>query len=171
MPLQSSVLIRSCAVGFAVILGLQAAWILAAELTRPEMQFFPGNGTDARAGATHYSSAAAAAWIGWQRGDLWTDYAVTANAAVIGDIEDGVMSAPSSPAKGARDVAETAAELSPSDARAWLLLALNDGQSASNAGKALAELKMSYYTSPYSEELFHFVFRLPLDRRASPTMN
>lgn len=154
MPLQSPVLVRRFAAGFAVILGLQAAWILAAELTRPVVHFFPGNGTDAKSAARYNSSAGAAAWIGWPRGDLWTDYAVTANAAVIGEIEDGVISSPSSLNKGASRVAETAAILAPSDARAWLLLAIDNATSPSNAGKALAQLKMSYYTAPYNDELF-----------------
>lgn len=154
MPLQSPILVRSCAAGFAVVLGLQAALILGAELTRPKMRFFPGNGTEANAAHTHNSSAATAAWIGWPRGDLWTDYAVTANASVIGEIEDGTISSPSSLNKGAPRVAEIAATLAPSDARAWLLLAMDNAQAASNAGKALAQLKMSYYTSPYNDELF-----------------
>ena len=154
MPLQSPILVRRLATGFAIVLGLQAAWILAAELTRPEMGFFPGNAAEAKIAAAHNSSTAAAARIGWPRGELWTDHAVTASAALLGEIENGVALSASDLSNNANGIAETAAALAPSDARVWLLLAMNNAQSASNDGKAFAQLKMSYYTSPYSDDLF-----------------
>ena len=153
MPLQPPVMVRSFGAGFAVVLGLLAAWIIAAELIRSDMRFFPGNAAEAKTAAMKQSSAAVAAWIGWPRGELWTDYAVTANAALIGDMKDGKLAGASGLDNSARGVAETAATLAPSDARAWLLLAMN-AWSESNDDKAAALLKMSYYTSPYSDDLF-----------------
>ena len=103
-----------------------------------------------RTSALQNSAAATAAWVGWPRGELWTDYAVTANAGSIGAMN---ASSPSRADDRASSVAETAAILEPSNARSWLLLAMN-AQAASNDSKALALLKMSYYTSPYSDALF-----------------
>jgi hypothetical protein len=139
--------------GFAIALGLQAIWILTAELTRPEMRYFPVDAAEAKVAAAHNPSAAAVAWLGWPRGDLWTDYAVTANATALGDRESGVTRNASDLDNHAEAIAETAAKLAPSDARVWLLLA-NRARAASNADGALAQLKMSYYTSPYNDDLF-----------------
>jgi hypothetical protein len=156
MTPRSPAVIRSLATGFAVVLGLQAAWIVTAELIRPRQVFFPANAMDAKSAIADNSAAATAAWIGWPRGDLWADYAVTANAGMIGSLETAASDA-QSPNQAANSIAATAAALAPSDARAWVLLAMN-AQSASNDAKSdsknLAPLRMSYYTSPYSDDLF-----------------
>ncbi len=147
--LHASVQLRPFATGFAVVLGLLATWTLAAETTRPRLGYFPADAAEAKAAAQENSSTAAAAWFGWPRGDLWADYAVTANAGLI----SGTIAPPSRPDDHANDVAETAATFAPADARSWLLLAMS-AQAASNVAKATALLKMSYYTSPYSDGLF-----------------
>ena len=121
------------------------------EILRPALRFFPSQPAEARALAAHHSAAALAADIGWPRGDLWTDKSLTTNAALVSAFEDGRRPAARA-ASGAYATAETAARLAPSDARAWLLLAM-DSAHAHN-GKAFAQLKMSYYTDPYSEYLF-----------------
>ncbi len=151
MPSPSPKTVRRFAIFFAVILGLQATWILAAELTRPTIPFFPNNAGSAKMAESKATSAAAAARLGWPRGDLWTADAVAANAAQLANTEAGSGAAGAN--KSALDVAQTAAMLSPSDARNWVLLAMNQ-QAAGNHAKALALLKMSYYTSPYSDDLF-----------------
>lgn len=148
--LHAPVLIRPFATGFALVLGLLAAWIIAAELSRPSLGGFPVNAVEAKAVALKNAAAATAAWVGWPRGELWADYAVTANAGSIGAINAG---SPSRADDHANGVTETAARLAPSDARSWLLLAMN-AQAAANNSKSLALLKMSYYTSPYSDALF-----------------
>lgn len=148
--LHAPVLFRPLATGFAVVLGMLAAWTLAAEVTRPSLGYFPANAAEAKAVALENSSAATAAWFGFPRGDLWTDYAVTANAGLI---SAAIANSPSRPDDHANDVADTAAMFAPSDARSWLLLAVN-AQAASNNAKTTALLKMSYYTSPYSDTLF-----------------
>lgn len=167
MVAQSPISIRIYAGAFAIVLGLQSVWLLAAEITRPALPFFPVNGAEAKTTAKHYSEAAAAARIGWPRGGLWVDYAVVANAVLLGDIEDGVIPSANRQSKGAYSITETAAALAPSDARAWLLLASADTQSPSKDGKALAQLKMSYYTSPYSEHLFPLRIQI-VARSAAP---
>jgi hypothetical protein len=154
MTVKSTTSIRIYASTFAAILGLLSAWLIAAEAMRPTLPFFPANGANAKAAAIRRSEAAAAAWIGWPRGALWTDYAVTVDAAFLAKLEDGIANNGSRVDDYALSVSETAARFAPSDARAWLLLASVNSQSAPNNGQALAQLKMSYYTSPYSERLF-----------------
>ena len=143
--------VRRFAVFFAVVLGLQAIWILVPELIRPAMPFFPGDAGSAKMAEAKAASAATAARLGWPRGDLWSADAVAANAALLSRTEAG--SSVAGTHNSALDVARTAATLAPSDARNWVLLAMNQ-QAAGNHGKALAQLKMSYYTSPYNEDLF-----------------
>lgn len=148
--LHAPVLFRPYATGFASLLGLLATWTLAAEATRPSLGYFPANAVEAKAVAQENSSAAAAAWFGWPRGDLWADYAITANAGLIGA---ATANSPIRADDHANEVAETAAMFAPSDARSWLLLAMN-AQATSNDTQTTALLKMSYYTAPYSDGLF-----------------
>jgi hypothetical protein len=154
MAPKSPTSIRAYASAFALVLGLLSVWLIAAEATRPKLPFFPKNGAEAKASTMHRSVAATAAWIGWPRGGLWVDYAITINAALLANFEDGITDKADHPAQNAFAASETAARLDPSDARVWLLLASANEQSASNSSRALAQLKMSYYTSPYSEHLF-----------------
>lgn len=152
MSPKSPVLVRGIGTCFAIVLALQAAWIVAPELIRPGVDIFPANATEANASAANDDAAATAAWIGWPRGELWIDYAVAANAGRVDDLESNAPSAPG-PNATAKAAAETAASLEPADARAWVLIALNAQTSPNNSG-VLAPLKMSYYTSAYSDELF-----------------
>jgi hypothetical protein len=154
MAPQSPTSFRLYAMIFGAILGLQAVWLVAAELTRPALAFFPVDQAQATAAATNRSDAAAAAWIGWPRGELWVDYAMIANGAFLGSIEGGSTSKLQATEDENYSAAATAAALSPSDARAWLLLAMLSEQSAQNGNQAQAQLKMSYYTSPYNAQLF-----------------
>ena len=76
---------------FAVFLGLHASWLLAAEMTRVALPFLPSSRADAETVATYGNVAAVTAHIGWPRGDLWVDYALTADASLLGKIEDGIL--------------------------------------------------------------------------------
>jgi hypothetical protein len=117
---------------------------------RPALPYFPLAAQDAKVAAQSETAAALAAWIGWPRGALWVDYAMSANAGAIADIAGGARP---QPGPSTQDISEAAARLSPSDPRAWLLLAVADDPSLPGSG-SLPALKMSYYTSPYSEALF-----------------
>jgi hypothetical protein len=64
--LHAPVLLRPFATGFALVLGLLAAWIMAAELSRPSQGRIPANAVEAKAMALQNSAAATAAWIGWR---------------------------------------------------------------------------------------------------------
>jgi hypothetical protein len=137
---------------FAGILGLFAVWICAAEITRPTLPFFPSGGAEGKGLSSHAAAAAAVAIIGWPRGDLWVDNAMVENSALLADIQNG--SGTDNSGESFLRTAERAAALAPSDARAWVILAALSEESPTTATKALAQLKMSYYTSPYNEALF-----------------
>ena len=144
---------RVGALALGTILALQAVWILIPEIIRPVLPFFPATSGEARATASHYYRAALAAHIGWWRGGLLADNALSLNAPTLGAFLDGhAAQAPNAGSVGYAS-AETAAALAPADARPWLLLAMASAQTH-NYERALAQLKMSYYTAAYSEKLF-----------------
>jgi hypothetical protein len=116
---------------FAGVLGLQATWLLAAELIRPTLSF-----------------AAVAASIGWVRGDLWADSAVALSSGLATKIEGESASQMGEPTEQAWAAAERAAKLAPHDARVWLLLAALDSRLDWITRKVSGPLKMSYYTGP-----------------------
>lgn len=132
-----------------IVLAVQAAWILVPELMRPAMPFFPTTASEAGALATRHAEASLAATLGWPRGDLWVDTAMTGDAALLSAFEGGQVSRAQA-ANGT--TAETAAKLAPADGRAWLLLAMASARA--HNPQAAAQLKMSYYTAPNSAQLF-----------------
>lgn len=132
---------------FAIVLGLQAAWLLSAEVLRPALPFFPTGKSDLDYAISQRSKAAAAANIGWLRGDLWAEYALT-NAPPNNEVS-------SLPATDKDEViAARALAAAPYDARLWLLLFRQNAQSGWKDDKTLAQLKMAYYTAPNETRLF-----------------
>jgi hypothetical protein len=149
---QSTYPLRLYASLFAGVLGLQSIWISAAEIMRPAVAFFPTTSADATTAAEQSGMAVAAAVVGWPRGGPWVAAAVSGNAALLADLVRGSKTAEAAP--HSLRFAERAAALAPADARAWVLLAALSEQTPEGAPKALAQLKMSYYTAPYHEALF-----------------
>lgn len=149
MPFQSPLHVRGLALCLATILSLQALWIVVAELVRPDMNVFPRTAEEAKGTASSKSASGVAANIGWLRGQLWTAYAIALTAAQIGDVETGGRIDTLPPEPDAKRAMEIAATLSPSDARTWLLMSMS-----AQSEMATAQLKMSYYTSPYSADIF-----------------
>jgi hypothetical protein len=127
---------------FAVVLGLQAAWLLSAELMRVPLPFFPSDKAEIEYASAQRGRAAAAAWVGWLRGDLWADYALTADSRLLNDARA------SAPNDKAELVLERALAVAPYDARLWLLLSASNAKSGWKDDETLAQLKMSYYTAP-----------------------
>ncbi len=140
---------HTAALILGAVLAVLAGWILLPEILRPALPYFPATSSEARSLATRHAEAALAAGIGWPRGELWTDKAMTANAALLSAFEEG---RPSRAPAGARATAKTATLHAPADARAWLLLAMTSARLHNS--NAAAQLKMSYYTAPYSARLF-----------------
>lgn len=148
-PLAPRQWLRAGALALSMILAAQATWILVPEIVRPSLAYFPTTPTEALDLAAHRSAAALAAEIGWPRGDLWTERAMTANATLLAASERGQAS---DVLAASNTAAETAATLAPTDARAWLVLAMVSART--HSANALVQLKMSYYTVPVSEFLF-----------------
>lgn len=138
---------RVYAGAFAIILGLQAAWLLSAEISRPDLPFFPTGKSEIDKAASQRSKAAAAASIGWLRGDLWAEYALTDAPP-----NNEVSSLPA--ADKGEPVSVKALATAPYDARLWLLLFRLNAQSGWKDDKTLAQLKMAYYTAPNDTRLF-----------------
>jgi len=146
--------LRFFAAIFALVLGLQSAWIIAAELLRPQLPYFPKTDAEAQVTAAALSAAETSAAIGWPRGDLSVEYALALNAPILAALENGAPIAAIRAQKNSLAATEGAAALSPSDARAWLMLAAAASVSGPRTVRPLAPLKMSYYTSPYNDALF-----------------
>ncbi|MBI1203490.1 MAG: hypothetical protein GC182_13365 [Rhodopseudomonas sp.] len=159
MPPTPPDLVRRYGTAFAVVLAVLAAWIIATESIRPHLPYFPKTTKEVRADGANLNAARIAAWIGWPRGQRWTDYAIAANADGLQVLADTTQSNKANRDKAPGAIAETAAILAPYDARAWLILAQNE-QAASHDAAAQARLKMSYYTSPYRDDLFPLRIRL-----------
>lgn len=147
MTLKPQNKLRRYAFVFAAILGLQAVWSLAAESYRQPLPYFPTGHAGLDAITAHRDAAYTAARIGWIRGDLWADYAVTSDVGLLNDPDNLHANSKDSHAQ-MRLITEHAASLAPYDSRLWLLLAASNAQSGWKDDKTAAQLKMSFYTSP-----------------------
>jgi hypothetical protein len=145
IPQRSQFAFPFCALVFAVLLGVQALWLLVPELARPRIPFFPVDRASAESAAEHRGLAGFAAEVGVVRGDLWADYALALSAGLLDESGDV--------AESTRNVAITAAKLVPTDSRMWLLLALIDQRRDQPGHGISGPLKMSYYTGPNAMDL------------------
>lgn len=130
--------------GFLFVAG---AWIVAAELARASVPFF-STASEVREASTKSSTAAAAAHIGWLRGDLWAEYALLFDSSVLSD------NAPLPSSNKIESKSGVALAAAPFDARLWLLLSALNAKLGWKDTKTLSQLKMSYYTSPNDIRLF-----------------
>jgi hypothetical protein len=146
---------RSAVLVFAFILGWQAVWLITAEFFRPSSPKFPES---AQATADNRKAAALAASLGYIRGDLWAEYALTYSDILSVDGRTGAQSV--EVIEHAREITNRALSLVPSDAQIWLLLARIDARFDWLNGKSSTALRMSYYTGTNETELI--ASRLPL---------
>jgi hypothetical protein len=144
-------LFRGLIVALAFVLGCQALWILAAELSRPTLAGFPVNATSDA--AANRNATALAASFGYIRGDLWADYALT-YIDLIRCSERASANAQTSEMMGqAREIADRALAFAPYNARVWLALAGIDSRFDWINHRPLAALRMSFYTGANEIEL------------------
>lgn len=137
---------------FSLVLALLSVWLLATEIVRPEIPYFPVEKAAADA-AGHRGRAAVAASIGAIRGELWVDYATLLSSDLLADLEGLKATARPKAADNVGATASKAASLAPYDSRIWLLLALIQSR-LDGPDRAVAELlKMSYYTGPNQTDL------------------
>jgi hypothetical protein len=137
---------------FASVLGLQAIWLVTADLIHPRLPYFPQDKAGEEKVWAARSAALSAASIGWIRGDLWTDAAIALSRGLTNATakEDDLQMTPQR--NQARVVAQRAARLSPHDSRVWLLVAAQDSRFDWHDDDA-NRLKMSYFTGPNELDL------------------
>jgi hypothetical protein len=148
MRVQASLLpTRIIATMIAVLLGLLAIWILAAEIIRPRLSYFPASRQEADVWSGARGSAGMAASLGVVRGDLWTVAAVSQAAPFLFGLAEGQAADRSrGEIESARATAERAARWSPHDSRVWLVLSGLGIRLQADAAKTAEMLKLSYYT-------------------------
>jgi hypothetical protein len=153
MVQRSQLAFRLSALIFAALLGGQALWLVATELVRPRVTYFPADKAASEQAAGQRLAALFAAQIGSLRGNLWADYAVTLFSELLTDTKNATASSTKDLSEDTRDVAITAAKLAPTDSRIWLLLALIDQRLDWLGRGTPGPLKMSYYTGPNTAAL------------------
>jgi hypothetical protein len=141
---QSANFARRGALVLAALVGLQALWLLAADVVRPKLPFFPADKETAEAISAQSRRAALSASIGFLRADQWADYALTLASGPLFELTAG----PTAPIEYVRATTERAIALGPHDPRVWLLSAAIEARLAGLKRNLLGPLKMSYYTGP-----------------------
>jgi hypothetical protein len=148
MPPRQQGVFRASLLAFAGVLAMLALWILAAEIIRPDIPYFPANARDVVAAADHRGRAGMAASLGVIRGDLWASYAISLAADFLSNAKDTPNVQPADGADDAGATAIKAARLAPADSRIWLLMAIINARLDGIGRGILEPLKMSYYTGP-----------------------
>jgi hypothetical protein len=147
ISIQSRGLFRGTALLFSLLLMCQATWILAAEFYRPSLPDFPIDAQVAAAIAANRNAATLAASIGFIRGDLWAECALTYLDLSWRDDQHVTSNQDSKMIERGQEVTDRVLTLSPHDARIWLVLASIDQKFGwINQKAAAAALRMSYYT-------------------------
>jgi hypothetical protein len=150
-PLQQATAARAALAGFALFLGLCAAWMLIPDLLKPVTIAFPRDRDAAAAIKPYQERALHAAEIGLIRGGLWAQAAFT-DAASIWQAQQGDKGAAARLSQ-ARATMETGLAFAPINGGGWLFLALLPSLSASAENRVATLLEMSYFTAPSAIEL------------------
>ena len=145
--------LRIAVFGCAAALGVQAIW-----MTLPEISVTQKWAWNSRDAAPKQRLVAEwAAYLGVMRGDLWTEFALSYNDLAWGPDRRIRPLAARQNSEQAQAVVKRALGYSPHDARLWLLLAALEvqleGLDRQPGDRALAALKMAYYTGPNELEL------------------
>lgn len=153
MSWRAELWLRTAIFTFAMVLGLQAAWILATELSRRATIIDPASVEEGTGDSPYQIAASRAARFGLVRGDLWAESALSfVNLSPTG-FSSTVDLSRSEIVENVRTKATQALRYSPHDARIWLVLATLDSQSSARDSRVAASLRMSYYTGANEIEL------------------
>ncbi len=140
---------RAIVGAMAIVLGILALWVIAGEIMRPRLIYFPTDRNEAEALYAARGSAARAAEVGLVRGDLWTAAAIAGAAPLLfGATGNSPEQSSQAVVENMRATAGRAAGRSPHDSRLWLVLAGLDLRLGSHNPKIAETLKLSYYTGP-----------------------
>jgi hypothetical protein len=132
---------------FAMLLGVQCAWLLLTEVSRPGIDRLPTDATSAAAARNERANAHRAAMIGAIRGDLWAESAFTYSDLMWSDARADVDLVQ------ARSSLDRALTDGPHQSSAWLLLAGLTSRYQLPGIDAKEAVKMSYFTGPSELEL------------------
>jgi hypothetical protein len=146
---RSGIKLRIFSIVFAIVLCLQATWILVPELFRQPLPFFPAAKNEIDEFSDARTAAGNAARFAWVRGDLWVNYALAVGAPILDSSSDLAVGT----IEENHGIAEHAATLAPYDARVWLLLSGLSFALGTKDNNAIAQLKMSFYTAPNDSRL------------------
>src|SRR5262249_25178174 len=153
MSSRAELWLRTAIFTSAMVLGLQAAWILATELSRRATITDPASVEEGTADSPYQIAASRAARFGLVRGDLWAESALSfVNLSPTG-FSSTVDLSRSETVENVRTKAKQALRYSPQDARIWLVLATLDSQLSARDSRFAASLRMSYYTAANEIEL------------------
>lgn len=137
---------------FACVLGCLAVWILAAEILRPLPIKFTTDPQLAASNYGHRDAAIMAARIGLVRGDLWSE-AAFAYGELVWSQDKKASNTDVAQFERTRAVIAQAIRYAPHDSRLWLLFAANYFRNDWLNERAVAALKMSYYTGSNTIEV------------------
>ncbi|MGB6538898.1 MAG: hypothetical protein WBF58_23390 [Xanthobacteraceae bacterium] len=142
----------------AALLGIECAWLLLPELSRPGIGRLPTSPAAAALAGEHRAAAAWAASLAAVRGDLWAESAYT--YAILLWADAGARADNKQALVNARARLNNALQRSPQEAGAWLMLAGIDLRYGGPGQKVTDALKMSYYTGPSAPDLLPLRFAL-----------
>jgi hypothetical protein len=130
---------------FAMILAIQAAWVLSPEIFRTDVEALPVGPAQIAQAELVKLRAFEAAWLGWVRGDLWAESIYARSYLADPDQAQPVRSDEKEARVAALADCERALSLAPVTPGLWALCALLDETDAPSA-RADRYLEMSYYT-------------------------
>lgn len=143
---------RVTAFALACILGGLGTWILVAEILRPEGIEFTTDSESAASIFPRRDAAVLAARVGRVRGDLWSDAAFAYGGTLLNQKRD-VPNGNKTTLERTRALTERAIAFAPHDSRIWILIAAYYFHTDWPNEKAMASLKMSYYTGSNTIEV------------------
>ena len=148
MTFRNHMKLRLAILGWAMLLGLQAAWMILPDM----LAHRNASGASGDAAKGGRAAAELGARLGLVRGDLWADVALSYSELAWPPGRSISDAAAGGELDVARAAARRALEGSPHDARLWLLLAALDVQRErllhQHSKETVDALKMAYYTAP-----------------------
>jgi hypothetical protein len=160
MSAPSQFVFRTLTLLFAILLGAQCFWLLAAQISLPGVHRLPTDAAAAAAASQRRGTAAAAATIGAIRGELWAESAFTYSDLLFDKTASAANADTSQNLARARISLERSVEDAPITPAAWLLLAGFALRYPSAGFDATETLKMSYYTGPSEQDLLPLRLRM-----------
>jgi hypothetical protein len=158
---------RLTTLAFALLLLIESAWLLLAQIFHPSIDRLPTNATAAATIISLRDRAIRAASIGSFRGQLWAEAAFTYSALFWTAARSQPDPKLAQEFAKAREIIERALNDAPAQPGVWLLraeLAIHYPELGINK---LESIKMSYYTGPSEQDLMPLRLLLAVSSDAS----